>query len=62
MTPAGPFTAGFTTSATPSEAAAPPPPPEGHAMIDRPLSRIEVPVLSATNWGHHVYTRGGFEG
>ena len=31
-------------------------------MIDRPLSRIEVSVLSATNWGHHVYTRGGFEG
>jgi hypothetical protein len=26
------------------------------------LSRIEVPVLSATNWGHHLHTRGGFEG
>jgi uncharacterized protein len=26
------------------------------------LSMIEVPVLSATNWGHHLHTRGGFEG
>lgn len=26
------------------------------------LSRIEVPVLSATNWSHHLHTRGGFEG
>jgi predicted acyl esterase len=26
------------------------------------LSRITVPVLSATNWAHHLHTRGGFEG
>jgi uncharacterized protein len=26
------------------------------------LSRITVPLLSATNWGHHLHTRGGFEG
>jgi predicted acyl esterase len=26
------------------------------------LAKIEVPVLSATNWGHHLHTRGGFEG
>ena len=26
------------------------------------LPRIEVPVLSVTNWGHHLHTRGGFEG
>jgi putative CocE/NonD family hydrolase len=26
------------------------------------LSQIEIPVLSATNWGHHLHTRGGFEG
>jgi uncharacterized protein len=26
------------------------------------LERITVPVLSATNWAHHLHTRGGFEG
>ncbi|MGE3287642.1 MAG: CocE/NonD family hydrolase [Pseudonocardia sp.] len=26
------------------------------------LSRIEVPVLSAANWAHHLHTRGNFEG
>jgi len=26
------------------------------------LSNITVPVLSATNWAHHLHTRGGFEG
>ncbi|MFI0710397.1 CocE/NonD family hydrolase [Streptomyces inhibens] len=26
------------------------------------LSKITVPVLSATNWAHHLHTRGGFEG
>ncbi len=26
------------------------------------LTRITVPTLSATNWGHHLHTRGGFEG
>ncbi|MGW5519964.1 CocE/NonD family hydrolase [Nocardia africana] len=26
------------------------------------LSRIEVPVLSAGNWAHHLHTRGNFEG
>jgi len=26
------------------------------------LSAITVPVLSATNWAHHLHTRGGFEG
>ena len=26
------------------------------------LSTITVPVLSATNWAHHLHTRGGFEG
>jgi predicted acyl esterase len=25
------------------------------------LSKITVPTLSATNWGHHLHTRGGFE-
>ena len=26
------------------------------------LSRIEVPLLSAGNWSHHLHTRGNFEG
>ncbi|SNS42672.1 hypothetical protein SAMN05216276_100988 [Streptosporangium subroseum] len=26
------------------------------------LEKITVPVLSAVNWGHHLHTRGGFEG
>ncbi|MGW6281366.1 hypothetical protein [Kribbella sp. NPDC055071] len=26
------------------------------------LTWITVPALSATNWGHHLHTRGGFEG
>ncbi|GAA3080516.1 CocE/NonD family hydrolase [Pseudonocardia yunnanensis] len=26
------------------------------------LEKITVPVLSATNWAHHLHTRGGFEG
>ncbi|MEN0139181.1 MAG: CocE/NonD family hydrolase [Rhodococcus sp. (in: high G+C Gram-positive bacteria)] len=26
------------------------------------LSRIEVPVLSAANWAHHLHTRGNFDG
>lgn len=26
------------------------------------LGKITVPVLSATNWSHHLHTRGGFEG
>jgi uncharacterized protein len=26
------------------------------------LERIEVPVLSAGNWAHHLHTRGNFEG
>ena len=26
------------------------------------LSKITVPLLSATNWAHHLHTRGGFEG
>jgi hypothetical protein len=26
------------------------------------LEKITVPVLSATNWSHHLHTRGGFEG
>lgn len=26
------------------------------------LERIEVPVLSAANWAHHLHTRGNFEG
>ena len=26
------------------------------------LARIEVPVLSAANWAHHLHTRGDFEG
>ncbi len=26
------------------------------------LSKITVPVLSATNWAHNLHTRGGFEG
>jgi predicted acyl esterase len=26
------------------------------------LEKITVPMLSATNWGHHLHTRGGFEG
>jgi hypothetical protein len=26
------------------------------------LEQITVPVLSATNWAHHLHTRGGFEG
>ncbi|BCW48669.1 hypothetical protein StoSoilB13_10110 [Arthrobacter sp. StoSoilB13] len=26
------------------------------------LARIEVPVLSAANWAHHLHTRGNFEG
>jgi len=26
------------------------------------LARIEVPLLSAANWAHHLHTRGNFEG
>ncbi|WP_316575784.1 CocE/NonD family hydrolase [Nocardia canadensis] len=26
------------------------------------LTRIEVPVLSAANWAHHLHTRGNFDG
>ena len=26
------------------------------------LAKITTPVLSATNWAHHLHTRGGFEG
>jgi uncharacterized protein len=26
------------------------------------LAKITVPLLSATNWAHHLHTRGGFEG
>lgn len=26
------------------------------------LEKIDVPVLSAANWGHHLHTRGNFEG
>ncbi|MFJ4985361.1 CocE/NonD family hydrolase [Streptomyces sp. NPDC088732] len=26
------------------------------------LEKIDVPVLSAVNWAHHLHTRGGFEG
>ncbi|WP_433298743.1 CocE/NonD family hydrolase [Pseudonocardia sp. CA-142604] len=26
------------------------------------LEKITVPVLSATNWAHHLHSRGGFEG
>jgi predicted acyl esterase len=26
------------------------------------LEKITVPLLSATNWAHHLHTRGGFEG
>ncbi len=33
-----------------------------YAQRTADLSRIEVPVLSATNWGYHLHTRGGFEG
>jgi hypothetical protein len=33
-----------------------------YAQRTADLPRIEVPVLSATNWAHHLHTRGGFEG
>jgi predicted acyl esterase len=33
-----------------------------HRARTADLSRITVPVLSATNWAHHLHTRGGFEG
>jgi len=40
-----------------------------HRFVDRyhrerspELERIEVPLLSAANWAHHLHTRGNFEG
>lgn len=40
-----------------------------HSLVDEfyrertaDLSRIEVPVLSAANWAHHLHSRGNFEG
>jgi uncharacterized protein len=34
---------------------------EYHRARSADLEKITVPVLSATNWAHHLHTRGGFD-